>query len=134
MSAIRAIADMFIENHGGSIVGELQGRDGPIAYKVVIGERTFHIYYSRRWYYNPDGISIPDYALEIGLKENATIVVCVINEWVWQYANEWLRLSRIIKNTTHGGTQEKLMKKEDLLTGTFAQQPKGINNTMDGFL
>lgn len=134
MSSLRTKTEEFVEKHGGSIVGELHGQDGVIAMKVVIGERTYHIYYSRRWYYNPDGISIPDYALEIGLKENATIVVCIVNEWVWQYANEWLRLSTVIKNTTYGGTMEKLIKKEDLLTGTFAQKPKGIDNTMDGFM
>ena len=134
MSSIANKTEEFIEKHGGLIMGDIQGQDGVIAYKVRMGKRMFHIYYSRRWYYDPDGISIPDYALEIGLKEDATIVVCIINEWVWQYANEWLRLSRIIKNTTHGGTQEKLLKKEDLLTGTFAQKPKGVDNTMDGFM
>lgn len=133
MSSLKQKTEEFIEKHGGDLMGDIQGQDGAIAYKVNIDNRMFHIYYSRRWYYNPDGISIPDYALEKGLEENATIVVFVINECVWQYASEWLRLSRIIKNTTHGGTQEKLLIKDDLLSGTFAQKPKGVDNTMDGF-
>jgi hypothetical protein len=133
MSSVKAKAEEFIELHGGNIVGDIQGQSGAIAYKVVIGERTFHIYYSRDWYRKYDGISIPDHALDVGLKENATIVMYVLNDCVWQYASEWMRLSRIIKNKMYGGTMENLIKKEDLLRGTFAQQPKGINNSMDGY-
>ncbi len=120
-------AEEFVELHGGKVTGTIQGRDGAIAYKVVNGERTFHIYYSRRWYYQPDGISIPEHALEVGLKENATIVVYVINECVWQYATEWYKLSTNIKNTTHGGTTEKLILKEDLLVGSFNKPRKGMD-------
>lgn len=120
-------AEEFVELHGGKVTGTIPGRDGAIAYKVRRDERMFHIYYSRRWYYRPDGISIPEHALEVGLKENATIVVYVINECVWQYATEWHRLSTNIKNTTHGGTIEKLILKEDLLIGSFNQGRKGMD-------
>ncbi len=125
--SLRQKADEFIKLHGGKPFGEIQGRDGPIAYKVRRGERTFHIYYSRRWYYRPDGISIPEHALEVGLAEDATIVIYVINECVWQYANEWFRLSTDLKNHTHGGTTEKLILKEDLLVGSFNQGRKGMD-------
>ncbi len=124
----------FVKTHGGHISGEIQGQKGTIAYKVQIDDRMFHIYYSRDWYRKYNGISIPDHALDVGLKENATIVMYVENGCFWQYASEWLRLSRIIKNKMYGGTMENLIKKEDLMTGTFAQQPKGVNNTMDGFV
>ena len=89
----------------------------------------FHIYLSRRWYYNPDGISIPMETLEVGLEENATIVMYVNNECVWQYATEWLRLSRALPNARNN-TIERLIKKEYLLTGSFQVKPTG----MDEFL
>lgn len=125
--SLRQKAEEFLELHGGIPFGEIQGREGAIAYKVLRDGRMFHIYYSRRWYYRPDGISIPDHALEVGLGEDATIVVYVINECVWQYASEWHKLSTDLKNHTHGGTTEKLILKEDLLIGSFNQKRKGMD-------
>ncbi len=128
---VRTKTNEFVKVHGGSIVGELQGQKGAIAYKVAQDKKIFHIYYSREWYHKYNGISIPDHALDLGLKENAIIVMYVENDYFWQYATEWLRLSRIIKNKMYGGTMENLIKKEDLLTGDFTQKPK---SGMDGFL
>ena len=88
MSSVRKKAEEFVELHGGSIVGDIPLREGPVSFKVLIDNRMFHIYFSRRWYYNPDGISIPMETLEVGLEENATIVMYVNNECVWQYATE----------------------------------------------
>ena len=131
--SLRAKAEEFAEEHGGYPMGDIQLGAGAVCIKVAINDRMFHIYYSRRWYYDPDGISIPAVCLEQGLRENATIVMYVINECVWQYASEWLRLSSTIHNSRNN-TDERLIKKEDLLRGTFAQKPKGIDSTMDGFM
>ncbi len=133
MSSLKEKTQEFIELHGGDLMGDIQLNGLPVAYKVVIDNRMFHIYFSRRWYYNPDGISIPQVTLDVGLKENATIVMYVISECVWQYASEWLSLSTSLKNSRNN-TTERLIRKEDLLSGTFAQKPKGIDNTMDEFL
>lgn len=129
MSSVRKKAEEFVELHGGSIVGDIPLREGPVSFKVLIDNRMFHIYFSRRWYYNPDGISIPMETLEVGLEENATIVMYVNNECVWQYATEWLRLSRALPNARNN-TIERLIKKEYLLTGSFQVKPTG----MDEFL
>lgn len=133
MSSLRQKAEEFAELHGGYPMGDIQIAGGAVCIKVSVNNRMFHIYYSRRWYYDPDGISIPDSALQIGCQENATIVMYVINECVWQYASEWLKHSRVIRNSRNN-TDERLIKKEDLLTGTFAQKPKGVDGSMDGYL
>ena len=129
MSSVRKKAEEFVELHGGSIVGDIPLREGPVSYKVLIDNRMFHIYFSRRWYYNPDGISIPMETLEVALEENATIVMYVNDECVWQYASEWVRLSRDLNNSRNN-TIERLILKEDLLSGSFQVKPTG----MDEFL
>ena len=127
--SLREKAEEFEKEHGGYPMGDIQLGPGAVCMKVSVNDRIFHIYYSRRWYYEPTGISIPDAALEVGLKENATIVMYVKNECVWQYASEWLRLSTNLKNSRHGPI-ERLIKKEDLLKGPFSQKTKGIDKTM----
>jgi len=129
MSSVRKKAEEFVELHGGSIVGDIPLREGPVSYKVLIDNRMFHIYFSRRWYYNPDGISIPMETLKVALEENATIVMYVNDECVWQYASEWVRLSRDLNNSRNN-TIERLILKEDLLSGSFQVKPTG----MDEFL
>ncbi len=128
--SLREKAEEFVELHGGNIVGDIQLGPGAVCIKIRREDgRMYHIYYSRRWYYQPDGISIPQVTLDVGLKENATIVMYVINECVWQYASEWLNLSTSIKNGRND-TIERLIKKRDLLTGSFAQKRE---SGMDAF-
>jgi hypothetical protein len=121
-------AKEFAKLHSGTIVGNIDLNGQPVTIKVQSDGRMFHIYYSRRWYYNPDGISIPEKTLKDAIKDNAIIVMYVINECVWQYASEWMRLSTTLRNSRNN-TTERLIRKEDLLTGSFAQNQKG----MDGF-
>jgi len=123
---VRKKTEEFIELHGGKVIDEIPGQAGTIGYKVLIDNRMFHVYYSRRWYYRPDGISIPRGALAIGVGENATIVMYVINECVWQYASEWLAKGTHLENTMYG-TAEVLIKKEDLLVGSFNQHLENLN-------
>ena len=127
LSSVKNKADEFVTLNGGSIIGNINGRDGTIAYKILNDNRMFHVYYSRRWYYNPDGISIPEHALNEGLRENASIVVYIIDECVWQYATKWI--GKKLHNSL-SGTTEVLLLKENLLTGTFTQEQGG----MDTFL
>lgn len=127
LSSVKEKADEFVQLNGGEIVGSIGDEKGMIAYKVLNNDRMFHIYYSRRWYYNPDGISVPEYALDIGVKENASIVVYIINEYVWQYATKWT--GKKLHNS-RSGTTEVLLLKENLLSGTFIKEQGG----MDSFL
>ncbi len=120
-------AKEFVELHGGEIVGNIKLNGLPISIKVKVGERMFHIYYSRRWYYDPDGISIPDGTLQVGLDEDAIIVMYVIDECVWQYAGRWLRLSTTLKNSRNN-TTERLIRKENLLRGSFDQKSQGMDD------
>ncbi len=120
-------AEEFIELHGGSIVGNIKLNGSPVAIKVQDGEQMFHIYFSRRWYYDPDGISIPEITLAVGLKDNAIIVMYVINECVWQYASRWLKLSTTLKNSRNN-TVERLIRKENLLRGSFGQKSQGMED------
>ena len=124
-SSVRTKTDEFTESNGGNIVGSIDGKKGVIAYKVLNNGRMFHIYYSRRWYYNPDGISIPEHALSVGLKENASIVVYIMDECVWQYATKWT--GKNLQNSL-SGTTEVLLLKENLLTGTFVQEQGGMDS------
>ena len=118
--------DKFISDFGGDLVGNISGSFGTIGYKVINENRMFHIYYSKRWYNNPDGISIPKHALAVGVKESATIVVYIIDEMVWQYANDWMLLGKEILHNTLSNTLETLIKKEDLEFGEFKTQ--GMDN------
>lgn len=120
-------AKEFVELHGGKIVGNINLNGLPVAIKVQVGEQMFHIYFSRRWYYDPDGISIPDVTLGHGLKDNAIIVMYVINECVWQYASRWLRLSTTLENSRNN-TTERLIRKENLLRGSFDQKSQGMDD------
>jgi len=123
---VRGKTEEFIELHGGKVIDEIPGQAGTIGYKVLIDNRMFHVYYSREWYRKYNGISIPRGALAIGVGENATIVMYIINECFWQYASEWLAKGTHLENTMYG-TAEVLIKKEDLLTGSFNQNLENLN-------
>lgn len=127
MSSLRQKAEEFLNKYGGNIFGEIILGEGAVAIKIKKNDRMFHIYFSRRWYYNPDGISIPQETLKTALDENATIVMYVNDEMVWAYASDWYRTSATIKNSRNN-TYEKLIEKAELNTGDFDQEPKGIDS------
>jgi len=115
---LRAKTEEFRKRYGGNIIGLIDLHGAPVSIKVQVDDQIFHIYFSRRWYYNPDGISIPEITLKEGVEDQAIIVMYVINDLVWQYASEWMKLSTTLKNSRNN-TIERLIRKEDLLHGPF---------------
>ena len=124
---LREKAQEFLERHGGNIVGAINLNGLPVSIKVQVGDQMFHIYYSRRWYYRPDGISIPENTLEEGIEEKAIIVMYVINDCVWQYASEWIKISTTLRNSRNN-TTERLIRKENLLRHSFPTKPQNMED------
>ena len=122
---LRDKAIEFAQERKGIVVGSISGYDGPITFKVQVGDSMFHVYFARKWYIKYDGITIPKKALLEAIKENAMIVFFMNDAEYWKHSTEWMK-GKQLTNSMYG-TDEILCKKDDL-EKTGIEFPKGIDS------